>query len=131
MLKNQIEDWEGQRSCRFFICLKEQPSEVIGFVSLNNIVKGAFCSCFLGYQLDAEHINHGYMTEAVNCVVDFAFKTLQLHRIEGNVMPKNKASRAVLEKCNFVNEGISRKYLKINGVWEDHIHYVILNENAE
>lgn len=56
---------------------------------------------------------------------------LELHRIEGNVMPVNRASRAVLERCGFVCEGASRKYLKINGVWEDHLHYVLLNESAE
>ncbi len=52
-------------------------------------------------------------------------------RIEGNIMPRNRASIAVVEKCGFVREGISRKYLKINGVWEDHVHDVVLNEAME
>lgn len=43
-------------------------------------------------------------------------------------MPYNKASQAVIKKCGFISEDISRKYMKINGVWEDDIHYVILNE---
>ena len=56
-----------------------------------------------------------------------AFEELGLHRIEANVMPKNKASLRVLEKNHFVNEGISKYYLNINGVWEDHIHMVKIN----
>jgi ribosomal-protein-alanine N-acetyltransferase len=131
MLNNQVQDWDLQTGCRFYICRKDVPDQVIGTIALSNIVKGAFWSCFLGYQLDQDHINQGYMTEATNAVVQFAFDELHLHRIEGNIMPKNTASRAVVEKCHFALEGISKKYLKINGVWEDHIHYVILNDALE
>lgn len=46
-------------------------------------------------------------------------------------MPKNKASLKVVENLSFINEGISKKYLKINGSWEDHIHMVFLNEDLE
>lgn len=131
MLKVQRLEWDEKKGCRFYICRKEKEDEVIGTIALNNIVWGAFCSCFMGYNLDGEYINQGYMTEATNRVIKFAFEDLKLHRIEGNIMPRNGASRAVVEKCGFVNEGISRKYLKINGVWEDHIHYVVLNEEME
>lgn len=67
------------------------------------------------------------MTKAVNEVVDYAFNVLKLHRIEANVMPRNIASKRVLEKCGFIEEGYSKKYLYINGVWEDHIHMVKFN----
>ena len=52
---------------------------------------------------------------------------LGLHRIEGNVMPRNAASLRVLAKNHFVNEGLSKHYLKINGRWEDHVHMVRIN----
>jgi ribosomal-protein-alanine N-acetyltransferase len=68
------------------------------------------------------------MTLAIKQTVDFAFNTLSLHRIEANVMPHNIASLKVLEKNNFNKEGLAKKYLKINGKWEDHIHMVLLNE---
>ncbi|MBQ6833920.1 MAG: GNAT family N-acetyltransferase [Lachnospiraceae bacterium] len=131
MCCDQENAWEKQTDYRFFICRKENESEVIGTIALTNLVRGVFQSCFLGYQLDAEHVNRGYMTEATRRIVEFAFDELRLHRIEGNIIPRNHASRAVVEKCGFVNEGTSRKYLKINGVWEDHIHYVLLNEAME
>ena len=70
------------------------------------------------------------MTEAVELITRYAFDHLELHRIEANVMPRNVASLRVLEKNGYINEGISQKYLNINGVWEDHYHMVILNENG-
>ena len=67
------------------------------------------------------------MTEAVLAVTKYAFNELGLHRIEGNVMPHNQASMAVLKKCGFTEEGYSKKYLRINGVWQEHIHMVLIN----
>ena len=90
---------------------------------------GAFLSCYLGYKLDKDEINKGYMTEAVKKGVEVVFNELGLHRIEANIMPRNKASLRVVEKLGFYNEGLAYKYLKINGKWEDHIHMVLLNEN--
>lgn len=107
---------------------KEQPQQVMGMVALNGIVWECFCSCFLGYKLDKDHLRQGLMSEAVQECVRIAFEELGLHRIEANIMPRNLPSLRVAEKCGFVREGISRKYLKINGVWEDHIHMVRLNE---
>lgn len=113
---------------RFYLVKKEQPQQVMGMVALNGIVWGSFCSCFLGYKLDKDHLRQGLMSEAVQECVRIAFEELGLHRIEANIMPRNLPSLGVAEKCGFVREGISRKYLKINGVWEDHIHMVRLNE---
>ena len=95
------------------------------------MVWGAFCSAFLGYKMDAEYQNKGYMTDAVRLVVRYAFETLGLHRLEANIMPRNAASLRVVKKNGFVAEGLARKYLKINGIWEDHIHMVKWNEGEE
>ena len=59
---------------------------------------GVFCSAFLSYKLDENYINQGYMTMAIPMLVPYAFDELHLHRIEANVMPRNKASLRVLEK---------------------------------
>ena len=103
----------------------------IGFINFSNIVRGAFQSCHLGYATDHAEINRGVMTEALKRAIAFAFDELKLHRVEANIMPKNTRSIRVVEKLGFVNEGLSRKYLKINGVWEDHIHFVRLNDALE
>ena len=104
---------------------------IIGNVTLSNIVRGPFQSCFLGYKLDEEATGHGYMSEAVAKVVEIAFNDLRLHRIEANIMPRNKRSLQVVKKNGFFFEGVSKDYLKINGTWEDHAHYVLLNEGLE
>jgi len=111
--------------------LKKEDSEFIGNITFSNIIKGHFLSSFLGYKLDVNEINNGYMTEALKAAIDYVFETLKLHRIEANIMPANKQSIRVVEKLSFVNEGISRNYLKINGTWQDHIHYVLFNDNIE
>jgi ribosomal-protein-alanine N-acetyltransferase len=102
--------------------------QIIGDLSFNNIVRGAFQSCHLGYRIDAGVLNRGYITEALRCAIEYAFAQLKLHRIEANIIPRNARSRRVVEKLGFEPEGLARKYLKINGVWEDHLHFVIFND---
>lgn len=116
--------------CRFYLSPKAEPENIIGTAALNNIVWGCFESCHLGYKLDEAYLNRGYMTQAISAVTAYAFGTLRLHRIEANVMPRNKRSLRVLEKCGFREEGLARDYLKINGVWEDHVHMVLLRDDG-
>ncbi|HEU5102160.1 MAG TPA: GNAT family N-acetyltransferase [Roseiflexaceae bacterium] len=118
------------RMARFWLFKRTDAAytTAIGNIAFNNIVRGAFQSCHLGYQLDEREINQGFITEALRRAIDYAFEDLQLHRIEANIMPRNQRSRRVVEKLGFVEEGLARQYLKINGVWEDHIHYVLLND---
>ncbi|MCX7772950.1 MAG: GNAT family N-acetyltransferase [Clostridia bacterium] len=109
---------------------RHDPSKVIGFIVFNNIIRGCFLSCHLGYKLDKDYINKGYITEALRKGIDIIFNDYQLHRIEANIMPKNVRSLRVAEKLGFYHEGIAKKYLKIHGIWEDHIHMVLLNDNV-
>ena len=120
---------EEDRGYRFYLFRKEEPEIIIGMVGLNNLVRGAFQSCHVGYKLDGTLLCRGYMTEAVRAAADIAFSDLELHRMEANIMPRNKASLRVAEKAGFYHEGLALKYLKINGVWEDHVHMVRLNED--
>lgn len=130
LLKKQKLKIENGTLFKFWI-YKKSSNQLIGSIAFNNIIRGAFQSCHLGYKLDKDEINQGYMTEALKAAIDYAFKELNLHRIEANIMPKNKASLKVVEKLGFINEGSSKNYLKINGFWEDHIHMVLLNKDLE
>lgn len=103
----------------------------LGFFSFANIIRGCFLSCFLGYRMDGDEINKGYMTEALQKGIQIVFHGLRLHRIEANVMPRNVRSLKVLQKLGFEYEGRAKKYLYINGVWEDHLHMVLRNEALE
>ncbi|WP_159884147.1 GNAT family N-acetyltransferase [Paenibacillus puerhi] len=107
---------------------EEAEPRIIGSVTLNNIIRGSFHSCHLGYRLDRDEMNQGYMTEALKKVIQIAFGELNLHRIEANIMPRNQASLQVVEKLGFVPEGLAKKYLNINGNWEDHIHMTLINQ---
>jgi ribosomal-protein-alanine N-acetyltransferase len=79
--------------------------------------------------VDEEKNRKGIATEAVKRIIEFTFDELILHRLEANVIPSNTASIKVLEKLNFVKEGYSENYLKINGRWQDHLRYALINKN--
>lgn len=112
---------------KLWLSLKTSAA-IVGYVHFSNIVRGAFQSCFLSYALDKEENGKGYMTEALMTATRILFHYEGLHRIEANVMPGNARSIRLLERAGFHNEGMSKRYLKINGVWEDHTHMVLLNE---
>ena len=70
------------------------------------------------------------MRGAVEAVTDFAFDTLDLIRLEAACLEDNAASRALLERCGFSEEGIVRGYLEVNGTVRDHVLYSRLAANA-
>ncbi len=127
-LEKELFNIKNNSTLRLWIFKKEDDNKIIGSVAFNNIIWGAFLSCHLGYKLDKDEVNKGYMTEAIKNGSEIIFKEYGLHRIEANIMPKNKPSLKVVEKLGFYNEGLAYKYLKINGKWEDHIHMVLLND---
>lgn len=130
IINSQIIEIEEKKGLYLYIYLKD-TNELIGTIGISGIIYGPFLSCFLGYKLSEKYINNGYMTEALKKTVEVCFNDLKLHRIEANVVPGNIRSKKVLEKLGFIKEGTSRKYLKINGIWEDHEHYVLLNDEIE
>ena len=111
------EDHEG-----FAICLKTSD-EILGAININNIVRGSFQSASLGYYVGARHQGKGYMSEGLTLLLRFACQTLGLHRLEANIQPDNTPSQQLVERCGFVNEGISRNFLFIHGAWRDHIRW--------
>jgi ribosomal-protein-alanine N-acetyltransferase len=70
------------------------------------------------------------MTDALKAIVPYAFGTLGLHRLEAACLPHNAASARVLEKAGFTREGLARRYLRIDGVWQDHDLYALLQDDA-
>lgn len=100
----------------------------IGRLTLSRITRGAFQNAGIGYWMDVDNRNKGFMTEAVKQAVSYAFYELGLHRVEASVMINNLPSQKVLEKSGFERIGLARKYLCINGSWEDHYLYQIIKE---
>lgn len=106
-----------------------ETSRIIGHISLYSIKRLPFSSGFVGYSIDEKEAGKGFGTEAVQLVTRFAFKKVALHRIEAFVSPRNHGSVKVLEKSGFQHEGLLRKLLYINGVWEDHYLYAMLEDD--
>ncbi len=100
----------------------------VGETNISSIQRGPCQSGNVGYWIDEAVAGNGYMPEAVALVLRFAFETISLHRIQISIIPRNFASRRVPEKLNLRLEGMSLKYLEINGTWEDHVHYAVTQE---
>lgn len=106
-----------------------ESSALLGGLTLCNVRRGVTQSCTLGYWVGAQYSKQGYMTAAVRAVVPFVFDTLELHRLEAACLPTNTASMRLLDKTGFQREGLARRYLRINGVWQDHILYALLDSD--
>src|SRR6185369_3506409 len=102
---------------------------LVGVFNFSGIVRGSFDSAYLGYYAFAPHNGSGHMVEGLALALDFAFRTLKLHRVEVNVQPRNARSHALVAGAGFVREGFSRRYLRIAGRWRDHVRYAMLVED--
>jgi [ribosomal protein S5]-alanine N-acetyltransferase len=100
----------------------------IGEITLSSIQRGPLQSAFVGYWIDEAVAGQGLMPEAVVVLLQYAFESLHLHRIEVNIIPRNAPSRRVVEKLGVRFEGIAERYLEIDGAWEDHARYAITSE---
>lgn len=109
----------------FFVCLLESD-ELVGVINLNEIVRGLFCSAYLGYYGFEPFAGAGYMTEALGLVLDHAFGELGLNRLEANIQPENERSSRLVSGLGFRLEGFSPRYLKIGGRWRDHERWALL-----
>ncbi|MBJ3784890.1 GNAT family N-acetyltransferase [Devosia sediminis] len=106
----------------FFIFIENgRQQQLVGGVTLSNIRRRAAQFVNLGYWMGQPYAGKGLMTEAVGVVLPFIFEALDLHRVHAAFLPTNMASRRVLEKNGFVEEGYAERYLQINGRWEDHV----------
>jgi ribosomal-protein-alanine N-acetyltransferase len=125
-LRRYAEDARDDKAYAFFV-LREGDQALVGGVTLSNVRRGVAQAVSLGYWSGQAYAGNGYITAAVKAVVGFAFDDLDLHRVEAACQPDNLASRRVLEKAGFVEEGAARAYLKINGAWRDHVLFGINN----
>jgi ribosomal-protein-alanine N-acetyltransferase len=116
----------------FLIFLHDGRQELmVGGLTLSNIRRRAAQYVNLGYWMGGAYAGKGYMTEAVGLVVPFAFNSLGLHRIHAAFLPDNIASRRVLEKNGFREEGYAEHYLQIDGRWADHVLFGLTRERFD
>ncbi|MFE0098701.1 GNAT family N-acetyltransferase [Streptomyces sp. NPDC059009] len=118
---------ENPAKAGFLLC-EHDSGAIAGFVSINNIVAGAFRCGALGYGAFAHAAGRGMMAEGLGLVVRHAFGPLGLHRLEINVQPTNAASVALARRCGFRLEGFSPDFLYIDGSWRDHERWALTAE---
>jgi [ribosomal protein S5]-alanine N-acetyltransferase len=106
-----------------------ENGELAGVININEIVRGSFCSGYLGYYAFAPHNGRGYMSAGLRAVLAAAFGKLRLHRLEANIQPHNERSRRLVQRLGFRLEGFSPRYLKIAGVWRDHERWAMTLED--
>jgi len=109
-----------------FLIFDARTGDMVGGVSLSNVRRGVAMMGTVGYWCGVEHTRHGYTLAGVRAVADFAFRRLDLHRLEAACVPENQPSRSLLLKAGFKHEGLASAYLKINGVWRDHLTFGLL-----
>ena len=114
----------------FFVFIDEGRT-LVGAVTLSNVRRGVAETGTLGYWIGRPFAGRGHTTAAVRGVVGFAFDRVKLHRLEAACLPTNLASRRVLEKSGFRNEGRARAYLKINGEWADHLLFGLVEDEFD
>lgn len=109
-----------------FLIFDRMDQTLYGGITLSNVRRGVAQTGSVGYWVGAPYARRGVMSEALQLLLSFCFDTLGLHRVEAACLPSNGPSRGLLEKSGFIQEGLARKYLQINGIWQDHVCYAIL-----
>ena len=109
-----------------FLVVHRVTKEIIGVININEVIRGAYQNGSLGYYAFEPHAGKGLMHEGLLLVLKHAFRKLKLHRLEANIQPANHASIALVNKCGFVCEGLSRRLLKVRGRWQDHERWSLL-----
>lgn len=131
--RNSVADWPGRwaalrwsarrgMSLPFAITL---DGALVGQVMVGNVIREPLLSAYVGYWVGSTATGGGVATAAVALIVDHCFGPVRLHRVEATVRPENVASRRVLAKLGFREEGLFRSYLDVGGVWRDHLCYAL------
>ena len=117
-------DWDNARACRFAI--RERSSrKFLGVVGLESFAH-LHQSVELGYWLRTEMTRQGYMSEAADVVIRWAFRSLNAHRIRVAAATGNHASLAVIRRLGFHFEGVAREAERCSGRWLDHAVFALL-----
>lgn len=117
---------QAQGTALPLLLIRRDDQQLVGAITLDNIRRGPAQCGTLGYWVGEPFARQGYMREAIQGVVHYAFTKLDLSRIEAACLPENAASRGVLEKTGFKYEGVAQSYLQINGRWRNHVLYSAL-----
>ena len=109
--------------------IRQSDDTLLGAITLDNIRRGPAQAGTTGYWIGEPFARAGYMREAIAAVINYAFETLDLSRIEAGCLPENTPSRRLLENCGYKYEGVAQSYLQIAGRWRNHVLYANLRHD--
>ena len=112
-----------------FLVVHRKTGNLVGVINLNDVIRGNFQNATVGYYAFLPYAGQGLMCEGLQLVLKHAFRKLKLHRVEADIQPHNRASIALVKKCGFVREGLSRRLVKVCGRWRDHERWAIRAED--
>ena len=121
-------EWRNGTGYGFFV-FENEADHLVGGITLANVRHGVVQSASVGYWTGQPYVRRGYMAEAIQLCLHFAFRHLRLHRVEAACLLDNTASRNLLLKSGFRLEGVAREYLCIAGRWQDHETFAILADD--
>jgi len=110
-----------------FFVYRAEDDALTGGITLSNVRRGVAQMASVGYWCGWPFTRQGHTLSAVRAVCEFSFRTLGLHRLEAACIPDNAPSRRLLARAGFVEEGHAKAYLKINGVWRDHVLFGLVS----
>ncbi|GJJ22692.1 GNAT family N-acetyltransferase [Mycolicibacterium mageritense] len=119
------------RSGRMLPYVIELDGDFVGQLTIGNVTHGALRSAWIGYWVASAHTGGGIATAALALGLDHCFGAVRLHRVEATVRPENAASRAVLAKVGFREEGLLSRYLEVDGAWRDHLLVAVTVEELK
>lgn len=119
-----------EKSASYWVAENAYDGQIVAHCSLTNIIHGAFKAAYMGYAIDQRYQAKGLMKALCLDAISYAFNELSLNRIMANHMPSNNRSAALLRSLGFSREGLAKRYLKINGRWEDHVLNALLNPTS-
>jgi ribosomal-protein-alanine N-acetyltransferase len=104
--------------------------EVAGQLTVESIVWGSMRSGEIGYWIDERFAGLGITPTAVAMAVDHSFHAVGLHRLVASIQPENAASRRVMEKLGFREEGLHVREAQVGAAWRDHLCYALTVEDV-
>jgi ribosomal-protein-alanine N-acetyltransferase len=114
------------RSFLLFLLSEKNSNTIIGRCGIHNWNK-EHNRAEIGYHLlDENSKRKGFMTEAVRAIIDYAFNTLKLHRLEALVGSNNVPSLKIIENNLFIKEGLLRQHFYIAEKYEDSVVFSLL-----
>jgi len=127
-LKRYAQEMQDDAAYPLFL-FRESDGALLGGLTLGQVRRGVSQTATLGYWIGAPFAGRGYMSTGVRAAMGYAFDELRLRRVEAACLPHNDASIRLLDRVGFKREGYARKYLCINGSWQDHLLFALLRED--